>query len=183
MTPDLSKYSSSGFSRGVAFVVECLWQVASGVFVASWLPGSALRCTVLRLFGASIGSGVVIKPRVRIKFPWRLSIGDHTWLGESAWIDNLVSVTIGRNVCISQAAYLCTGSHRWDSATFDLDCSPILIEDGAWVAAYSVVGPGVTIGSCAVLALGSVALKSLDRDTIYKGNPAAPVAKRVIGDY
>jgi hypothetical protein len=89
-----------------------------------------------------VGTGVVIKPHVRVKFPWKLYIGDHSWIGESVWIDNLAQVTIGSNCCISQGAYLCTGSHRWDRDTFDLVTKPIVIEDQCWVGAMARVAPG-----------------------------------------
>ena len=56
----------------------------------------------MRLFGASVGKGVIINPRVNIKYPWKLVIGSNVWIGEKVWIDNLADVTIGDNVCLSQ---------------------------------------------------------------------------------
>lgn len=148
--------------------------------MSSWVPGSAHRRLLLKAFGAKIGTGVIIKPKVRIKFPWRLEIGDHSWIGEDAWIDNLALVKIGSNACISQGAYLCTGSHDWSSPTFDLIVKPITIADGAWVAAKSTVGPGVTVGEGAVLGLGSTTSKDLDPWSIYSGAPAEFLKKRVL---
>lgn len=175
---DLSKYPIRPFDRGRSALMELAWIVVQSLFVHSWLPGSAHRVWLLRKFGARIGQGVVIKQFVRVKFPWRLSIGEHTWIGEGAWIDNLAQVNIGSHCCISQNAYLCTGSHDWKSNTFDLITKPITIEDQAWVAAGSQVAPGVTIGRAAVLALGAVALADLQPGWIYQGNPAQPVKPR-----
>jgi putative colanic acid biosynthesis acetyltransferase WcaF len=147
-------------------MTEATWILASAL-VTSWIPGSAWRRWVLRLFGARIGREVVIKPGVHVKFPWRLSVGDHSWLGENVWIDNVGDVAIGSNVCISQGAYLCTGSHDWSHANFALIVRPITVGDGAWIAARSVVGPGVAVGEGAVLALGAVASGNLIPWTIY----------------
>jgi len=132
------------------------------------------------LFGAEIGPNVVIKPHTKVKFPWRLRIGENSWIGENVWIDNLADVSIGSNACISQGAYLCTGSHDWNAPKFDLIVKPIVIADGAWVAAKSTVGPGVTIGEGAVLGLGSTTSKDLEPWSIYSGTPAVFVKKRQI---
>jgi putative colanic acid biosynthesis acetyltransferase WcaF len=158
----LDRFDARKFDRGRSRIVEALWLICGGLFVSSGLPGSLLRVLILRAFGARIAPGVVIKPHVRIKFPWRLSIGAHTWIGEDVWIDNLAQVSIGAQCCISQAAYLCTGSHNWSKETFDLVTKPIVIEDGAWICAKATIGPGVRVGEGAVLALGSVATRNLD---------------------
>jgi putative colanic acid biosynthesis acetyltransferase WcaF len=158
----LDQFDNSSFERGRGKVVEALWLLASEALVRSWLPGSGFRVRILRLFGAQIGPGVVIKPHVRIKFPWRLSIGANSWIGEEVWIDNLVQVNIGTNCCISQGAYLCTGSHNWSLPTFDLITKPITIGDGAWICARSSVAPGVHVGAGAVLGFGAVATRDLE---------------------
>lgn len=176
----LNQFDNRQWSRGRPFVIELSWIVLSALFVRSWLPGSAHRRFLLRLFGAKVGRAVVMKPRMLVKFPWRLEIGDHSWIGEDAWIDNLALVKIGSNVCVSQGAYLCTGSHDWSSPTFDLIVKPITIADGAWVAAKSTVGPGVTVGEGAVLGLGSTTSKDLEPWCVYSGAPAEFVRKRVL---
>ena len=130
------------------------------------------------MFGARIGRGVVIKAGVRVKYPWLLEVGDHTWLGEDCWIDNLVTVTIGTNVCISQGAYLCTGNHDWKDTRFGLMVQPITIKTGAWVGARAGLAPGVTIGEGAVLTLGSFATRDIPDWEIHAGNPASCVGRR-----
>jgi acetyltransferase-like isoleucine patch superfamily enzyme len=176
----LAHYSNTQFSRGRSRLTEALWLLAQWALVSSWIPGAVHRRWLLRVFGAKVGKGVQIKPGIRVKFPWRLEVGDHSWIGEDVWIDNLAPVTIASNCCISQRAYLCTGSHDWSCPTFDLIVRPIEVKRAAWIAACSTVGPGVTVGEGAVLGLGSVAARDLEPWTIYMGSPAEPVRKREI---
>ena len=168
----LDTFSTGDFERGRSAMTESIWQVTSFLLVASFWPGSRWRVSLLRLFGATIAQGVNIKPFVKIKFPWRLTVGAHSWIGEGVWIDNLAPVTISDNACVSQGAYLCTGSHDWTKESFDLITKPISIGSGAWVGAMARVAPGVTIGKGAILTMGSVATGDLDPDMVYSGNPA-----------
>ena len=178
---DLSRYSPGQFDRGAGVLKESLWLVVSLIlFRLCPFSFSALKCSVLRAFGARIGRNVTIKPQVKITFPWKLTVGDHVWLGEECWLLNLERIDIGSNVSISQRAVLCTGSHDYKRATFDLIVKPITVENGAWLGAGCWVGPGVTIGSHAILTLGSVATKNLAANGIYRGNPAELMKQRVI---
>jgi putative colanic acid biosynthesis acetyltransferase WcaF len=178
---DLSSYTSGNFDRGAGVLKESIWLVVS-LFLFRFCPVSlsAVKCAVLRMFGAKIGKNVTIKPQVKITFPWKLTLGSHVWLGEECWLLNLAPVVIGSHVCISQRAVLCTGSHNYKRAGFDLITKPITLENGAWIGAGSWVGPGVRVGDHAVLALGSVATQSLAPGGIYRGNPAMLVKQRVI---
>jgi len=130
---------------------------------------------LLRLFGARVGRGVVIRSGVNVSFPWRLSVGDHVWIGEEVFILSLASVTLGSHVCLSQRAFLCTGSHDQEGETFDLVTRPIVVEDQVWVAAQAFVGPGVRIGAGSVVGAGTVLLKSVPTRSFVQGNPAAMV--------
>src|SRR5579862_10005580 len=133
MPVDLSNYSAGRFERGAGKLRETAWLVVSLIlFRLCPFSLSSLKCAVLRAFGAKIGRGVVIKPQVKITFPWKLEIGDFVWLGEECWLLNLDRITIGNNVCISQRAFLCTGNHNYRVPTFDLMVKPISIADGAW---------------------------------------------------
>jgi len=178
---DLSRYTAGKFDRGAGVLKESLWLVISLVlFRLCPFSFSALKCAALRAFGADIGRNVTIKPQVKITFPWKLTVGDNVWLGEECWLLNLERIVIGGNVSISQRAVLCTGSHDYKRATFNLIVKPITIEDGAWLGAGCWVGPGVTVASHSVLTLGSVTTKNLAANGIYRGNPAALVKERVI---
>ena len=154
------------------------WVIIQGLFVSSWLPGSNWRLMLLRLFGARIGKGVIIKPKIRVKFPWKLFIGDYSWIGEEVWIDNLAEVYIGDNVCLSQGAYICTGNHNYAKETFDLITKQVRIENGAWICAFSKIAPGITVKKNAVVGFGAVLKEDAEEGMIYLGNPAEPIKSR-----
>lgn len=141
---------------------------------------SALKVFLLKSFGSQIGAGVVIKPGVNIKYPWKLQVGNYSWIGEEVWIDNLSEVTIGNSVTLSQGALILTGSHDHTKETFDFISLPVVLEDGAWIGAKAVVYGGVTCHTHSILGMNAVAENNLLAYTIYKGNPAVPVLKRVI---
>ena len=160
---------------------QAIWYFINVAFLINPLnPSSGLKKALLRLFGAKIGAGVVCKPGMNIKYPWKLEIGDHTWIGERVWIDNLAPVEIGKNVCISQGAMLLTGNHDYASSTFDLTVKKIVLEDGVWIGAHALICPGVICHSHSVLSVKSVATRSLEPYKIYQGNPAVFVKDRVI---
>ena len=159
---NLEIYSPGTFHRGRSAITEAAWIVLRTFIFSQLIPSSSIRVFGLRLFGAHIGRGVVIKPNVKVKFPWRLIIGDFVWVGEDVWIDNLDWVRVGNHSCISQGAYLCTGSHDWKKQSFDLVTRPINIGSHSWIAAKVCVGPGVTIGDGAVVCFGSVVDKDVE---------------------
>lgn len=163
----LASFSSRNFDRGASRAREAGWLILSGLLVESWLPGSGWRCWLLRRFGATIGAEVTVKPRVRVKFPWRLQVADDVWIGEAAWIDNLGQVTIGNDVCISQGAYLCTGSHDWTTPTFDLIVRPIEVASHCWIGAMARLAPGTRVGEGAIVAMGATVSGDLASNMIY----------------
>ena len=180
MQCNLSTYNNDWYKPGSKFK-RGLWYLINCCFIrGSWNMSSNIKIFWLRVFGATVGKGVIIRPAVHIKYPWKLNIGNHCWLGESVWIDNLDQVTLEDNVCVSQGAYLLCGNHNYKSSSFDLMTAPIYLHQGSWIGAKAVVGPGVTSGSHAVLSLGAVATKDLEPYTVYSGNPAIAIHKREI---
>jgi putative colanic acid biosynthesis acetyltransferase WcaF len=175
----LAAYSPpEDYNPGRSVLVRGLWYVLSlVVFQSGLVPLYAIKRWLLRRFGATVGKGVVIKPHVRIKFPWRFRVGEQCWIGEDVWIDNLASVQLANDVCLSQGAYLCTGSHDHRRVTFDLIVKPIVVESCAWIGARAIVLPGVTIQRGAVVAAGSVVTRDIPPGVIAGGSPC-----RVIGD-
>jgi len=158
---------------------QLLWYLVNIFFFKNSLNIlSGLKVFLLKCFGATLGKGVNIKPNVNIKYPWKLTIGDHCWIGEQVWIDNLSEVKLGSNVTLSQGALLLTGSHDHTKESFDFLSFPIIIEDGAWIGARAVVFGGVVVGSHSILGINSVAERNMDTYIIYKGNPAIPVLER-----
>jgi len=178
---NLAKFPAENFDRGASRLKESLWILMRCLFFAPALPWpSNVRVFWLRWFGAKIGHGVVIRSRVNIHFPWRLEVGDHVWIGEECWLLNLAPIVIESHVCLSQRAFLCTGNHDYTSPDFKLIVKPIHVETGAWIGATAFVGPGVRVGSHAVLTAGSVATMDLHTFAIHQGNPAILVKNRTI---
>jgi putative colanic acid biosynthesis acetyltransferase WcaF len=137
---------------------------------------------VLRLFGATVDDGLIIKPGMHLKYPWRLHLGRNCWLGERAWIDNMEDVWLGNNVVVSQGAYICTGNHDWSDPGMGLAPEPVVIEDGVWIGAFARIGPGRRVAEESIVALGAVLLTDTERRGIYTGNPAELVRWRTIRD-
>lgn len=177
---DLSKYNNNDYKPGNIFL-RFFWYFINVIFFkSSFFPLNFLKIFLLQLFGCSLGKGVVIKPNVNIKYPWKLSLGNYVWIGERVWIDNLDNVMIGNHVCISQGAMLICGSHNYKQKSFDLITNEITLNDGVWIGAKSIILPGVVAESHAILSAGSVISKNLESFTVYKGNPAEKVGSRTI---
>lgn len=178
---DLSKFDANTFDKGAGLLKRTLWYFVNALFVRCSLnPFMRPKIWLLKAFGAQIGHGVVIKNEVNVKSPWHLVLGENVWLGEKVWIDNLDRVCIGNNVCISQGAMLLTGNHDYQRSDFAYRNAPIVIEEGAWIAAKSVVCPGVTVHSHAILGVGSVARTDLEAYKIYSSVPAQYVRDRIV---
>jgi len=177
----LDLYNNSWYNTGAGVFKRLLWFVVNVLFFQNPLNlSSGSKVLLLRLFGAKVGKGVNIKPSINIKYPWLLDIGDFVWIGEEVWVDNLVKVSIGNHVCLSQGAMLLTGSHNYKLNTFDLIAKEIVLEEGVWIGAKSTVCPGIVCKSHSVLAVNSVATQDLEEYGIYQGNPAIWKRKREI---
>jgi len=171
--------SRVGFDLGRPKWVFILWYLVKCVFFLSPLPWpSRLKSWLLCRFGAEIGKGVYWKPRVNIHIPWKLKVGDFTWIGEEVNIINFAPVSIGAHCCLSQRSFLCSGNHDYRSPDMRYRHAPIILEDGVWVGAAAFVGPGVTVGTDAVITACSVAVKSLAGGWVYAGNLCRPVRQR-----
>jgi putative colanic acid biosynthesis acetyltransferase WcaF len=183
MKVDLSRYDEHNktFKQtiGASYTKQLLWFFCSLFFIRNPLiPFSGFRKMILVVFGAKIGKSPRIRPGVIIKFPWKLVLGDHVWLGENCWIDNIAIVTIGSNCCISQGAFICTGNHNFSSSDFELMAKPIVLGDGVWIGAKSIVCPGVVAAEQSVLTAGSVIISNMESNMVYQGNPAVIKRKR-----
>jgi len=178
MKIDLSKFTVGNYKAGPKWKVLIWYFVNYYIFYSNFPWPYRFKAWLLKLFGAKIGAGLVIKTKVRIKNPWRLTIGDNCWIGEDVWIDNLEDVTMGSNVCLSQGALLLTGNHDYTVVDFPYRLGKIHIEDGVWIGAKAVVCPGVMCKAYAILTVSSVATKPLEEQGIYTGNPAVFVRTR-----
>jgi putative colanic acid biosynthesis acetyltransferase WcaF len=164
--------------RGVV-IVQLWWIVQASLFACSPQFAYKWRNFLLRIFGAKIGVGVIIRPNVRITYPWKLTIGDYAWIGDNAELYTLGEIKIGKNAVISQKSYLCTGSHDFQSEAFDIYQKPIVVEDEAWVAADVYIAPGLTIGKGAVIGARSSVFSDMPAGMICLGSPAKPVKPRM----
>lgn len=178
---DLSKFRNEWYKPG-SMLKRIIWYVINSIFFKSYIIPKpyGLKVYILKIFGTSVGRNIIIKPNVNIKYPWFLEIGNNSQIGEEVWIDNFIKVKIGNNVCISQGAYIMTGNHNYKKETFDLVIKPIIIEDGVWIGAKTVICPGVTLRTHSVITVGSIVTGDTEPYTVYQGVPAKPIRKRII---
>jgi putative colanic acid biosynthesis acetyltransferase WcaF len=155
-THRLREFTGRGYDKGRSVVWQALWFATQNLLFGAWWCPLRLRPQILRIFGAQVGDGVRIRHHVRVQWPWKLTVGDNSWIGEGTWLLNLEPITIGSNACVSQEAFLCTGSHDHASETFEFDNGPITIENGAWIAAQALVLRGTTVGEGALVGARAV---------------------------
>jgi putative colanic acid biosynthesis acetyltransferase WcaF len=148
--PRLGTYTGQGWDKG-SKIKNALWMIVHGLVFTKWWFPRRLRPPVLRAFGATVGTGVVIRHRVQVQWPWYLSIGNDTWVGENSWLYSAGQITLGSDVCLSQGVFLCAGDHDRRSSDFRPRPGPITVEDGVWLAAEALVLREVTIGRGAVV--------------------------------
>ena len=163
----LNDYKSN-YSSGPKLRLYLWYIVDTFLFSNVLITNYALKSKILRIFGADVGVGVVFKPRVKIKYPWLLRVGDNSWIGEGVWIDNQALVTIGSDVCISQGAYIFTGNHNFKRAAFDLMISPVVIQNQAWIGAMAIICPGSVVGCGSVVSVGTRITGSVKDFTVVK---------------
>ena len=173
-----------GYDYGRPFWMRLLWHFVSAiVFENAFFPVYGFKVKILRWFGAEVGENCEIKPGVRIKYPWKLTMGDYVWLGQDVWLDCLEHITIGNNVLISQGTYVCAGAHDWNDPGLGGIVKPIVIEDGVWLCAHTRIVLGITVAYDCVIKMGAVVEQSTEPSGIYQGVPAQRVAERKIRDY
>jgi putative colanic acid biosynthesis acetyltransferase WcaF len=172
---DLRRYDQSGYDRGrPGWYVLLWWLVQAIAFPLTPHPANGLRRRLLKWFGAEVGQGVVIRPTARFTYPWKVAIGDYSWVGDDVVFYSLDRIAIGCHCVISQKSYLCTGSHNLQDPAFALMTAPITIGNGAWVATDCFVAPGVQIGANAVVGARSSVFSSLPEGQVCWGTPCRP---------
>lgn len=176
----LNKFQLPKNFRGCSGLVVQLWWMTDFFFFK--LSPQLLygwRRFLLRLFGAKIGKGVIVRPSVTITYPWKVSIGAYSWIGDNAELYSLGEIEIGSNVVISQKSYLCAASHDYDKEDFPIWEKKITIEDECWLATDVYVAPGITIGKGTVVGARSSVFKDLPSGKVCVGSPATPIKDRV----
>ncbi|MDL5158973.1 hypothetical protein [Actinomycetospora termitidis] len=152
----LQDFTGAGYDKGRSTAWQMTWWIVSHIVFQAWWCPARLRPAILRAFGAQVGPGCNIRNGVKIHWPWKLEIGDHCWIGEEAWLLNLEPIYIGDQVCISQQAFLCTGSHRRRDPNFEYDNAPIIVGDGAWIALRAIVLRGAAVPADGLVPAGAV---------------------------
>ena len=180
---DLRQYDQSQFDRGrPSWFVLLWWLVQAIAFPLSLHNFNGFRCWLLRRFGAKIGRGVLVRPTARFTYPWKVEIGDYSWIGDDVVFYSLDRICIGTQCVISQKTYLCTGSHDIQDPAFGLKTAPITIGNGVWVATDCFVGLGVTIGANAVVGARSSVFSDLPAARVCLGTPCRPRYPRQLGE-
>lgn len=172
---DLRRYDQSDFDRGRSGWVILLWWLVQAIaFPLTLHSAHGIRRSLLRLFGAKIGRGVLIRPTARFTYPWKIQIGDYSWIGDDVVLYSLEHIDIGQHCVISQKSYLCTGSHDIHAPDFHLQTAPIRVGNGVWVATDCFIGPGVCVGANAVIGARSTVLSSIPEQQVCWGTPCRP---------
>jgi putative colanic acid biosynthesis acetyltransferase WcaF len=178
---DLRRYDQTSFDRGKpAWFILVWWLVQAIAFPLSPHPFNGIRIWLLRLFGADIGTAVIIRPTARFTYPWKVEIGDYSWIGDDVVFYSLDRIKIGKHCVISQKSYLCTGSHNPQDVAFSLITGTITINHGVWVAADCFIGCGVEIGSNALIAARSSVFENMPASFVCMGTPCKPRYPREI---
>jgi putative colanic acid biosynthesis acetyltransferase WcaF len=157
---------------------RALWALCQPLWRLSprWCWG--WRNGLLRLFGAQIARGVRVYPSARLIQPWHVRIGRGSLISWNVTLYALGPITIGADCVISQGAHLCAGSHDPRDPAFPLLRPPIVVDNGAWIAAEAFIGPGVSLGCRAVVGARAVVCRSVPAGSIVAGNPARVIGSR-----
>ena len=178
---DLRTYDLSNFERGRSTWVVILWWLVQAIaFPLSLHNLNNFRCFLLRLFGAKIGKGVVIRPTARFTYPWKVEIGDYSWVGDDVVFYSVDRIIVGSHCVVSQKSYLCTGSHDIQDKSFALITAPITIGNGVWVATDCFIAAGINIGSNSVIGARSSVMKSIPARKVAWGSPCIAHYSRTI---
>lgn len=177
----LDLFDHSTLDRGRSRLVEALWVLTRCFFFTTSLPWpNGAKRRLLRLFGAKVGAGVVIRPGVYVHFPWKLAVGNHCWIGDSCRLLNIAPITFEDHVALAHEVYLAAGGHDVRSATMAAKHAPIHVKSGSWIASRAFVGPGVTVHERTVVGAAAVVMRDVGPDVIVAGNPARVIGPRVI---
>ncbi|RMH11621.1 MAG: colanic acid biosynthesis acetyltransferase WcaF [Gammaproteobacteria bacterium] len=178
----LDAFSFPAHLRGrPAWVVQLWLLVQSTLFALSPRFMYGWRRFLLRLFGAKVGNKVLIRPSVRVAYPWHLIFSEHAWIGDDVELYSIGNIRVGDHVVVSQRSYLCTATHDYTKRSFDTMVGDIEIGDGAWLATDVFVAPGVKIGRGCVIGARSSVFSDMPEGMICMGSPAKPVRSRNSG--
>jgi putative colanic acid biosynthesis acetyltransferase WcaF len=179
----LDRFTGGGLDRGRSYSWEVAWYLVKCAFFLSPLPWPiTFKAWLLRLFGAEIGVGFSIKPRVNIHFPWKLRVGDHCWIGEGCEILNMEPFTMGSNSALAHFVYVAAAGHDIQDPSMEYANRPVELGEGSWVGTRAYLGPGTVVGKYAIVGAGAVVVKHVPDETVVGGVPAKVIGRREIRD-
>ena len=170
----------NGFRGRSALVVQFWWIVQASIFRLSPQFAYRFRASILRFFGAKVGRNTKIRPTVKVTYPWKVSIGDYSWIGDDVVLYSLGEIDIGANSVVSQRSYLCAADHNYVDSTFPIQGAKISIGPEVWVAADVFIAPGISIGKAAVIGARSSVFSDMPEGMLCFGHPCAPVRPRIV---
>lgn len=104
-----------------------------------------------------------------------VKIGKNCLINTRNWPSEGYLITVGDNVAVTSGVSIHTHGGgrvvRQNHPDFDI-FGKVVIEDWAYIGAFSQIMPGVTIGEGALVAAGSIVTKSVAPHTVVGGNPA-----------
>jgi putative colanic acid biosynthesis acetyltransferase WcaF len=180
---NLNLYKTPDNFRGKSKITVQLWWLIQALFFSTtpqFMYG--WRRFLLKCFGANIGKNVIIRPSAKFTYPWKIKIGDYSWIGDDVVLYSLGEIEIGAHTVVSQKSYLCTGSHDYTKNDFPIYSKKIIIEDECWLATDDFVSPGVTIGRGTVVGARSTVIKDLNSNSVYVGSPVKFIKNRKIAE-
>ena len=180
---NLNLYKTPDNFRGKSKITVQLWWLIQALFFSTtpqFMYG--WRRFLLKCFGAKIGKNVIIRPSAKFTYPWKIKIGDYSWIGDDVVLYSLGEIEIGAHTVVSQKSYLCTGSHDYTKNDFPIYSKKIIIEDECWLATDVFVSPGVTIGRGTVVGARSTVIKDLNSNSVYVGSPVKFIKNRKIAE-
>jgi putative colanic acid biosynthesis acetyltransferase WcaF len=170
--PDAAKNRRTRSYSRQEMLARVAWAFFQPLFRFSPRPAFGFRRALLKLFGARIGQHVHVYASARIRYPWMLTVGDWSAIGEDVLIYNLGPVALGERVTVSYRAHLCAGTHDLDDPGMPLLRPPIRLGDNAWVGTDAFIGPGVDIGKSAIVGARAVVTRDVAPGHVVAGNPA-----------
>lgn len=171
-----------GFRGQSALVVQLWWLVQATLFACSPQFMFAWRRWLLRLFGAKVGQSVLIRPSAKVTYPWKVTIGDHAWVGDDVVLYSLGEIDIGAHAVVSQRSYICAAGHDYTKTDFPIFDNKVCIGEQAWLATDVFIAPGVTVGKGVVVGARSSVFHDLPPMMVCVGSPAKPIKSRVSSD-
>jgi acetyltransferase-like isoleucine patch superfamily enzyme len=165
-------------------IVSRLWLYWRGfhLFLATLtglIPSHRVRLFLYRaVFGIKIGGGSAIHWQCRFWEPGRITIGEHTVIGNNALLDGRYGLVIGDRVVMASEVAIYTLQHDVDDPFFGSVGGPVFVEDYAYVGPRVTILPGVRIGQGAVVSAGAVVTKDVAPFAIVGGVPAQFIRER-----